>query len=122
MILVGDIVKTNYARRRPFRVVSISRGCTCPDYINEISMDDPPPRPPHIHLICVAAETPLRKSYHRHELYWLSGYAERDDGRITSIDNDGVLGPGHLNAGEPDELFIIGSTSGAQLELFQCTP
>ena len=45
----GMLIKTNYSERQ-YRIVLIERGCTCPLYLDEIDMDDPPPQPPHIHL------------------------------------------------------------------------
>jgi hypothetical protein len=48
------IIKTNYSG--PYRIKNVSRGCTCPSYIDEISMQDPPPGPPHIHVVCTKTD------------------------------------------------------------------
>lgn len=46
----GMLIKTNYSG--PYRIQSIKRDCTCPLYIDEINMADPPPTPSHIHIVC----------------------------------------------------------------------
>lgn len=40
-----------------YRIISIERGCTCPDYVDQISMREPPPRPPHLHLVVLDVGT-----------------------------------------------------------------
>jgi len=49
MLEVGMTVKTSYSNFE-FVIVSIDSGCTCPDYIDEISMENPPARPLHQHI------------------------------------------------------------------------
>lgn len=44
----GMLIKTNYSG--PYRIVDIERGCTCPFYLDELNMEDPPAQPPHLHL------------------------------------------------------------------------
>ncbi len=43
----GMIIKTNYSG--PYRIISITRGCVCPLYRDEINGVDRS-QPPHIHL------------------------------------------------------------------------
>ncbi len=54
---IGMLIKTNYSDG-PYRIIDIERGCTCPSYLDEIEMDDPPPQPPHLHLVCTKANGP----------------------------------------------------------------
>lgn len=45
----GMLIETNYSG--PYRIVSIRRGCTCPDPVDEINNPgDAKDRVPHIHL------------------------------------------------------------------------
>lgn len=46
----GMLIETNYSG--PYRIKSIARECTCPSFYDTINPGDPPPRPPHMHIIC----------------------------------------------------------------------
>jgi hypothetical protein len=47
------------------------RGCTCPEYLDELEMDDDAPRtPPHIHMTCIKPGGPKRNKF------YLGGYDE----------------------------------------------
>jgi len=86
----GMLIKTNYSG--PYRIVSITRGCTCPLYLDEINMKDPPDQPPHIHLTCCDPDTPRK-------LYWLNWYDEETllsltqsyCGQKTELDYDVII-------------------------------
>lgn len=47
----GHIIKTSYDTG-PYRVIGITRGCTCPHILDEINnfSDPQPPSEPHMHL------------------------------------------------------------------------
>lgn len=62
----GMLIKTDYSG--PYRIVEIERGCTCPLYLNEIDMDNPPDQPPHIHLTLSRPDGSGR--------FWLGHYVE----------------------------------------------
>jgi hypothetical protein len=63
-------VRTSYDTG-PYRIVSILRGCTCPEYLDTINMTDPPPSRPHIHMtVEKPGDTP------RNSPYYLGGYDE----------------------------------------------
>lgn len=100
MIQVGDVVRTNYGTG-PYRVDHVVRGCTCPDYIDEIGFpDDAPPSRPHLHLVC----TGWVGSDHNEGLeFYIAGY---DEDTLES-----VWLPG-------DKIEVIGQAT-AQLPLFE---
>jgi len=66
---VGMYVRTNY-NTGPYEVLEITRGCTCPQYLDTIEMADPPPSKPHIHLVC------CKPGESRRSEYYLAGYDE----------------------------------------------
>ena len=45
----GMLIKTNYLG--PYRIVEVMRNCTCPSYVDEINMVNPPEREAHMHLV-----------------------------------------------------------------------
>lgn len=69
----GMLIKTNYSG--PYRIKEVERACTCPSYLDEISMDDPPERPPHVHLVVTK---PDGKG-----VFWLNGFVEET---LLSVD------------------------------------
>ena len=91
----GMLIKTNYSG--PYRIVSIIRGCTCPTYLDQINMKNPPNQLPHIHLTLSDPNNPRR-------LFWLNcwnedtllslnksycgGKTELDYDKITILEND----------------------------------
>lgn len=46
---IGMLIKTNYSG--PYRIKRVTRGCTCPSYIDYINLRDPPPGRPHIDIV-----------------------------------------------------------------------
>jgi hypothetical protein len=46
----GMLIETNYSG--PYRIKSVTRGCTCPNYVDTINLENPPPQSPHIHIVC----------------------------------------------------------------------
>ena len=50
-ISVGGVVRTNYGSG-PYVVTSVSGPCTCPSFVDELNMDEPPRSRPHIHMSC----------------------------------------------------------------------
>lgn len=94
MIQVGDIFQTSYGTG-PYRAVAIYRGCTCPRYLDEINMADPPHSPPHIHIVC------RRSDRDKEHNFYVSGY---DETTLRSVWND-------------DCLEVIERPAGVQLEL-----
>lgn len=99
MIMVGDVVRTSYGTG-PYRVDHIIRGCTCPDYTDEINgFDDAPPSSPHLHL----GVTGCGGDHNDGEIFALSGY---DEDTLES-----VWIPG-------DRIEVVGSAT-AQLDMFQ---
>lgn len=73
----GMLIKTNYSG--PYRIISVSRGCTCPNYVDSINMEDPPDQPPHIHIVCTDPEGKSRSDNYS----YLNGY---DEETLQSID------------------------------------
>ncbi|MBT4401558.1 MAG: hypothetical protein HN590_16110 [Calditrichaeota bacterium] len=94
MIPVGAIITTNY-NSGPFKVLSVSGPCTCPNYIRELNGDDSPSEP-HYHFTLRDIPGP-GKSY-------LNGY-KRDGDRYVSVWN------------KDDEIFVE-LPYGAQYQLF----
>lgn len=86
----GMVVKTNYGTG-PYRLTEVIRGCTCPAYLDEIEMDDPPSSSPHLHLICQRLGAHPRESP-----CYLNGY---DEETLKSIWNEDYLIV--INAGMP---------------------
>jgi len=74
MLQVGDIVRTSYGSG-PYRIIHITRNCRCPDYLDLIDGSDKPSKP-HMHLVCVDSDEPIRVRYSERKLYWLNGYRE----------------------------------------------
>lgn len=98
MIQVGDIFRTSYGSG-PYRAVQILRGCTCPRYLDEIEMDDPPPSRPHIHIVCRCVAPRFDREANKD--FYVNGY---DETTLRSVWND-------------DCLEVIEHPAGVQLEL-----
>lgn len=49
-IEIGTRLRTSY-NTGPYTVVGILRDCTCPKYLDEINMRNPPPSKPHEHYV-----------------------------------------------------------------------
>lgn len=60
------LIKTNYSG--PYRVLAITRGCTCPSYLDKINKDNPPDQPPHLHLTVTRPDGSGR--------FWLNDFVE----------------------------------------------
>ena len=99
-LAVGDIIETNY-NTGPYRIVEITRGCTCASYLDTLNNmgEELPPDPEHIHLTLTNPNEPDNKN----NRYWINRYLE-ENGRFVSADND-------------DEVFVVGKAKG-QLSLF----
>lgn len=98
----GMLIKTNYSG--PYRIIDIERGCTCPDYLDEIEMDDPPPQPPHIHLTLSKPDGSGR--------FWLNGW---DEETLTSLDKTYC---GQKTEPDFDRIIIMENDKPIQLTLF----
>lgn len=70
----GMLIETNYSG--PYRIKSVTRGCTCPNYVDTINLKSPPPQPPHIHIVCSDPDGKGTPSY-------LNGY---DEETLKSLD------------------------------------
>lgn len=70
----GMLIETNYSG--PYRIKSVTRGCTCPNYTDTINLENPPSQPPHIHIVCSDPDGKGTPSY-------LSGY---DEETLQSLD------------------------------------
>ena len=102
-IAPGMIIKTNY-NREPYLVVGVRSGCTCPFYIDEISMDDPPPTAPHMHIDCTGVDGKGR--------YSLSHFDERT---LRSLDKTYC---GLKDKPDHDWIEIVGQAGPVQMRLF----
>ena len=71
-IEIGDIIRTGTYGKDSYRVVSIERGCTCPSYLDEIELDDPPASPPHMHIVGVV----VTQNHSFGRTGYLNGYDE----------------------------------------------
>ncbi len=102
-IAPGMIIKTNYSRE-PYLVVRVEDGCTCPRYIDKISMDDPPPTAPHLHIECTGVDGKGR--------YYLSHF----DGRtLRSLDKTYC---GQKSEPDHDRIEVVGQGGPVQMRLF----
>ena len=115
---VGNVVITNYDTE-PCLVVSISRGCTCPEYGASCDFgDNAPPSQPHMHLTCEYLDGPSkgRKAY-------LNGYDKKlksvwNNDKLTVITCNRLVQtsmnfkknnvPAAKNTGQPTPSFITG--------------
>lgn len=68
-IEIGQNLRTNY-ETGPYRVVSITRECTCKNPID--FFEEGPDMPPHIHLSLVG----ISQDHNRGEKAWLGWYDE----------------------------------------------
>lgn len=86
---IGDVVATNYGTGA-YRIVEIERGCTCPDYLDEIEMDDPPGSLPHLHIVAIYLAGPRkgRQAY-------LNGYEEGTGKNVWRPEDRLMLVEGH---------------------------
>jgi len=111
MLQVGDIVRTSYGTG-PYRIIAITRNCRCPDYLDLIDGSDKPSKP-HIHLVCVDSDEPVKDHYPYKKLRWLNGYREYPDGSIRCI----CLSTSQVERPQ-DYLVVEGYEKGEQLSLF----
>lgn len=87
MLREGMYVRTSY-NTGPYLIVEIVRNCTCPSYHDDISMDNPPPSAPHIHLrVKKPSDTP------RNHPYYLGGYDEETLHSVWGKDRLYVVSP-----------------------------
>jgi hypothetical protein len=68
-------VRTNY-NTGPYQITIIMRDCTCPKYLDEINMVDPPASKPHIHIVGIKPGGSKRNQF------YLNGY---DEETLTSV-------------------------------------
>ena len=88
----GMLIRTNYSG--PYRIVDVERGCTCPRYLDELDMDDPPPQVPHIHITCTRPNGKGR--------YWLNNWDEKT---LLSLDKTYC---GGKKRRAPDRIIVLG--------------
>jgi len=98
----GMLIKTNYGG--PYRIISVKRGCTCPSYFDELEMDEPPERRPHLHLICSKPDGKGR--------YYLDDW---DEESLLSLEKSCCGGKEKLDY---DRIFILEQDQPIQLTLF----
>lgn len=68
-IYKGIVVRTSY-NTGPYRVVDYTKDCTCPSFMDEITLlDKAPDSKPHYHLLC-------RKVGEKRGFFYLNGYDE----------------------------------------------
>ena len=103
MLEIGMKIKTNYSDES-CTITGIDRGCTCPSYLDEIEMDDPPDRREHIHLELVNGAGQKR---------WLNGY---DENTLLSIEQSYCGGKAHLDY---DRIIILPNDRPFQPGLFR---
>lgn len=96
------LIKTNYSE--PYRITGLIRGCTCPFYIDEINMDDPPPTSPHIHLTLTRPDGSGR--------FWLGHF---DEETLLSLDKSYCGGKTELGY---DRIIILDQDMPVQMTLF----
>lgn len=83
----GMYVRTNY-NTGPYQIINILRDCTCPKYLDEIDMDNPPASRPHIHMtVRKPGDSPRRNPY------YLNGYDEETLHSVWSKDRLYVVSP-----------------------------
>lgn len=97
------LIKTNYSG--PYSIVDIIRGCTCPLYLDEINMDNPPEQPPHIHLTCCDPDNPRR-------FFWLNHW---DEETLLSLTKSYC---GMKTEPDYDQIFILENDRPVQLSMF----
>jgi hypothetical protein len=96
----GMLVQTSYGTG-PYRIVKVTRGCTCPFPQDEVELRSPPPRPPHVHLTCTKPDGSGR--------FWLNAYDEETLCRVHGV----------FDQHREDSIQIVGWTNAAtQMELF----
>ena len=99
----GMVIKSSYDNWT-YRIQSVVRGCTCPAYLDEIDMDDPPPRAPHIHVKCTDMNDKGE--------YWFNWY---DEETLRSIDTSWCGMKRFLGY---DYIVILPNDKPIQMELF----
>ena len=99
----GMLIKTNYSG--PYRIRSITRNCTCPDYVDIINnLDKAKPRPSHIHLACSLPDRPQVQFY-------LNGFNEQTLKSIGKYYNE-------TDELEQDSIIIMEQDQPIQKSLF----
>lgn len=96
----GMLIRTNYSG--PYRVETVERGCTCPQYDAAKGGPRSEASPPHIHLTCTLPEKPTEKR-------WLSHW---DEETLQSLDWTYC---GHKAERAPDWIEILEDPEGRPL-------
>lgn len=77
------LIETNYSG--PYRIVSVSRGCTCEDWYDTVILEKKAkPRRPHIHLVLTDPE----KTWRSNNYAYLNGYDEETLMSISKSQDD----------------------------------
>lgn len=101
----GMLIKTSYGEQH-YRIKEVSRGCTCPNYVDTINMKNPPDREPHIHIVC----SDLNE--HSRSEYYLNCYNEET---LHSLDKSCYLDEEFYD----DYIIILEQDKPIQLTLFK---
>ena len=99
----GMLIKTNYSSE-PYRIVEVERGCTCPFYLDEIDLDEPPAQPEHIHLTLTRPDGTGR--------FWMGHYVEET---LLSLDKTYC---GLKDKPDHDRIIILEQDKPIQKTLF----
>jgi len=76
---VGMVLKTSYGTG-PYKLKSITRGCTCPSYLDELDHgDEAEARPPHIYLVLTPVDG--------HVEFYLNHYDEQTLRSVINSDH-----------------------------------
>ena len=98
----GMLIKTNYLG--PYRIVEVMRNCTCPSYVDEINMVNPPEREAHMHLVLSG---PDGKG-----IFYLNGFNEQT---LLSLNKTFC---GHKKEFDYDRIIILAQDRPIQGTLF----
>lgn len=99
MLARGMLVRTSY-ETGPFRIEKVTRGCTCPGYLDMInSHGQAKPTAPHVHLVLTHPTDAADRGF-----YWLNHY---DEDSLRSVVNNTFL-----------EIVDDETTRAIQLDLF----
>ena len=86
---VGMLIKTNYSG--PYRIKEIERGCTCPLYLDQINMANPPAQPKHIHLVVTSPDGSERSYLGYYDEETLISLDKSYCGEKTELDYDHII-------------------------------
>jgi len=101
----GMTIRTNYGREE-YTILEVTRGCTCPSFRDSMNMKNPPPRPPHLHLVCYVTGDPKKTKR------WLNGF---DEATLRSLEKTYC---GKKTELDYDYITITGQDGNVQLSLF----